>query len=179
MKRFTNITVVLWGAATVLFAMMMVGTAEIVVIVPVLICLWRFIVTYRRYKSPEYQRMQQESRRDYQELREQNRRLAERQKNAKQIRAEIERRDRTPVSTVLISTRDITGKSLTGTAARAAIGYALFGVFGAGVGMTTAKTKVVGQKATFSVKYESGRTAVKTVDVGSSEFNELAKLLVE
>lgn len=191
--RFTNIKVVLWGIAagvTGMFAGMYGWSclvdgwefnagALVILVIPWLVCLWRFVVMYQRYNSPEYRRMQQESRREYQELRERNRMLAERQKNAKGIREELARQDRTPVAAVLLSTRDVHGKSLSSTALRGAVGYAIFGTFGAGVGIATAKTKVVRQKATFSVRYESGRTAVRTVEVGSPEYRELAELLVK
>lgn len=87
--------------------------------------------------------------------------------------------DKRPVAAVLVATQDRYGKSVTGTAARTLLGGALFGTFGAAVGMATAQSKMTGQKATFSVKYASGRTGTETVDVGSKRFEELAKLLVK
>ncbi|MGM9662480.1 MAG: hypothetical protein ACI3WR_05255 [Oscillospiraceae bacterium] len=87
--------------------------------------------------------------------------------------------DRRPVKAALLSTRDRYGKSVAGTAARTLLGGALFGTFGAAMGLTTARSELVGQKAVFSVKYASGRTGTETVEVGSKRFEELARLLVE
>lgn len=86
--------------------------------------------------------------------------------------------DNRAVSAVLISTQDETKTKK--SAGRAIVGGALFGPAGAVVGAATAKekTKVVGQKAVFSVKYASGRTGTETVEVGSERFEALAKLLV-
>ena len=81
------------------------------------------------------------------------------------------------VSAVLLTTTEQYGKSAVGTAARGLVGGALFGAFGAAVGMTTAKTKVVGKTATFSVKYASGRVATETVQMGTLRFEELAALI--
>ena len=82
-----------------------------------------------------------------------------------------------PVSAVLLTTTEQYGKSAVGTAARGLVGGALFGAFGAAVGMSTAKTKVVGKTATFSVKYASGRVATETVQMGTLRFEELAALI--
>lgn len=86
--------------------------------------------------------------------------------------------DRVPVAAVIVSTKTETGKSALGTAARGVVGYALFGVFGAAVGVASGKTKIRSQKVTFSVRYASGRTGIETVEVGSKRFEELAKLIV-
>lgn len=77
-----------------------------------------------------------------------------------------------PVSAVLLATESHRG--VVGTATRGAVGYGLFGVFGAAVGITTAKKKTM---ATFSVKYASGRVATETVKIGSARFRELAALV--
>ena len=81
--------------------------------------------------------------------------------------------DRKAVSAVLISTDS--RKSGASAAGRAVVGGALLGPVGAiaGAASGTSKTK----RATFSVKYASGRTATETVDVGSKRFNELSALL--
>ena len=191
-SKYTGAKMALWGIAAGFFGMVIAGhglmclrgeavfdvLVPVVMGVPMALCVWRLAVNYRVYKSPVYQRIQENARQQTRDLIAQERELKRRSADARSIREEIERQDRTPVAAVLLSTKDITGKSVGSTAARAAVGYALFGVFGAGVGMTTAKTKVVRQMATFSVRYESGRTAVRTVEVGSQEYRELAKLLV-
>ena len=92
--------------------------------------------------------------------------------------AEREREDRLPVAAVIVNTKTETGKSALGTAARGAVGYALFGVFGAAVGVTSGKNRVTSQKVTFSVRYASGRTGVEIVEVGTKRFEELARLVV-
>ena len=81
--------------------------------------------------------------------------------------------DRRVVSTVLISTDN--KKSAVGAAGRAVVGGALLGPVGAIAGAASGKSKAA--KATFSVKYASGRTATETVDIGSRRFNELSALL--
>ena len=83
------------------------------------------------------------------------------------------------VAAVLVSTTEETGKGVLGTAARGTLGYLTFGVFGAAVGVTTARNKTRRQRVTFSVKYASGKTGVETVEMGSKRFNELAALLVK
>lgn len=79
--------------------------------------------------------------------------------------------DRRAVSAVLISTES----RKSGAFGRALVGDALFGPMGAIVGAASAKSKAT--KATFSVKYASGRTGVETVAIGSQRFNELSALL--
>lgn len=202
--RYTGVKMALWGIAAGFFGMIagmyawdcLVDGWEfdtgvmIIFLIPWVLSLWRFIVMSLRYKSPEYQEIvRQRKIREYNERvkwREEapmRKAAAEEEKRrrdeVRRIRAELERQDRTPVAAVLVSTKDITGKSVTGTAARALIGYAVLGVFGAAVGATTAKTKVKAQTATFSVRYESGRTGTETVNVSSERFKELARLLVE
>lgn len=184
-SKFQNLKVMFWGALLGVYSLILVvgissvmpeGGVLIVLLIPEALLIWRFVVNLRRYRSPEYRQIQKRNRAEYKAgAADRKRERAE----AAERKQEQERRDRTPVSVVLISTVDEYGKSVTGTAARAALGYALFGAFGAAVGMTTAKTKVKGQKATFSVKYESGRTGTETVEVGSKRFKELAELLVK
>ena len=81
--------------------------------------------------------------------------------------------DKTVVSAILISTES--HKSAASAAGRAFVGGTLFGAVGAIAGATSARNKTT--KATFSVKYASGRTATETVDIGSRRFRELSALL--
>ena len=69
--------------------------------------------------------------------------------------------------------------SVLGTAVRGTLGYLIFGVFGAGVAVNAGWNKAKRQRATFSVKYASGRTGVETVAVGTRRFQELAALVVK
>ena len=87
----------------------------------------------------------------------------------KRMKAENQR----PVSAVLISVeyRQSTMEAL----GRAAIGDWLYGDIGAIVGATTTPEKA--KKATFRVRYASGRTGTETVAVGSKRFNQLSALL--
>ena len=123
------------------------------------------------YNSPEKKAEREEQKRQA---------LAQRRKNAAAAQAR-KADDHRAVSAVLISTLDETRskKSAVGAAGRAVVGGALLGPVGALAGAATTKsnTKVVGQKATFSVKYASGRTGTETVDVRSKRFNELSALL--
>lgn len=175
--------IVLWGIAvffngatlfTAIFSAM-IGPAILFGLIEAL-CVWRFVVSLERHTDPEYQEEQADKK-----LRMEAEAVARRQER----KAKSEERwqkyadDITPVSAVLICVQDTTGKSVAGTAARMAIGGALFGVFGAAVGMTTAKTKVKGQKAVFSIKYKSGRTGMETVKVGSSRFQQLVAVMHE
>jgi hypothetical protein len=95
----------------------------------------------------------------------------------------LRERDWEPVSAVLVATQALTEtkKSAIGAAGRAVVGGALLGPIGALAGAVTtrSKTSVVGQSATFSVKYASGRVGTETVYVGGERFNELAALLVK
>lgn len=81
--------------------------------------------------------------------------------------------DRRAVSAVLISTNN--KKSGVGAAGRAVVGGALLGPVGAIAGAASGTSKAT--KATFSVKYASGRVATETVDVNSGRFRELSALL--
>ena len=76
-----------------------------------------------------------------------------------------------PVSAVLISTE----MKKSGTFGRALVGGALFGIAGSIAGAASGTSKAT--KATFSVKYASGRTGTETVDIGSRRFKELSALL--
>lgn len=78
------------------------------------------------------------------------------------------REDWTPVSSTLISTYDPIGKSIF----RGLVGGAIFGVFGAALGMTTTK-----QTAVFSVKYKNGQTGMEAAPVGSQKYMILSSLL--
>lgn len=95
----------------------------------------------------------------------------------------LREQDWEPVSAVLVATQALTEtkKSAIGAAGRAVVGGALLGPIGAlaGAATTRSKTSVVGQSATFSVKYASGRVGTETVYVGGERFNELAALLVK
>ena len=112
-----------------------------------------------------------------------NARADEARKKQEQGRAELEKLraserarkadDRRAVSAVLISTDN--KKSAIGSVGRAAIGGTLFGPVGAIAGAASGTSKA--RKATFSVKYASGRTATETVPIGSKRFNELSALL--
>ena len=103
---------------------------------------------------------------------------AQREKE-KQFLLEQKRRDTTPVAAVLISVQSEYGKKVVGTAARGLIGAALGGTFGAAVGIATGRAKGNAKTATFSVKYESGRKGLETVNVNTPRFKELATLLVD
>ena len=81
--------------------------------------------------------------------------------------------DRRPVSAVLISV-EYKQSALEGIG-RAAVGDWLFGDAGAFVGAASTPSKAT--KATFSVKYASGRTGVETVSIKGARFKELSALL--
>ena len=93
----------------------------------------------------------------------------------KQYAQERRDADRTPVAAVLVSTNN--HKSGIGTAGRAVVGGALLGPVGALAGAASGSSKAT--KATFSVKYASGRVAVETVDINSRRFRELSALLMK
>lgn len=96
--------------------------------------------------------------------------------NLEKIRAAEKKRkadDHRAVSAVLISTNS--KKSGVGAAGRAVVGGALFGAVGAVAGAASGSSKAT--KATFSVKYASGRTGTETVVIGGQRFNELSALL--
>lgn len=90
-------------------------------------------------------------------------------------RREQERKeaDKRPVSAVLIGTDS--KKSGASTVGRALVGGALLGPIGAIAGAASGKSKTT--KATFSVKYASGRTGTETVEIHSKRFKELSALL--
>lgn len=81
--------------------------------------------------------------------------------------------DKKAVSAVLISTDS--KKSGVSAAGRAVVGGALLGPVGAIAGAASGTSKAT--KATFSVKYASGRVATEIVYVNSSRFRELSALL--
>lgn len=85
-------------------------------------------------------------------------------------------------SVVLLTTDKVTEtrKGALGTAARTLVGGALFGTFGAAVGLVSgrAETRTVKTTATFLVKYASGLTATETVDIESRRFRELSRYIV-
>lgn len=87
-------------------------------------------------------------------------------------------RDNWPVSAVIVTTQDKTkNKSGLGSAV---VGGMIAGPVGAVVGASVGKkTVVTGQTVTFSVKYQSGRTGIETVEVGSERFNFLSSLLLK
>lgn len=107
----------------------------------------------------------------------------ERLNKMREVQEEQNRKDHNPVSAVLISStaKTITTKSALNATGRAVVGSMLAGPAGAIIGAATtkSKTKSTEQSATFSVKYESGRTGTETVRIGSQRFNELASLLHE
>ena len=86
--------------------------------------------------------------------------------------------DNWPVSAVIVSAQDKTkNKSGLGSAV---VGGMIAGPVGAVVGASVGKkTVVTGQKVTFSVRYQSGRTGVETVEVGSARFELLSSLLLK
>lgn len=105
------------------------------------------------------------------ETREANR-LEREQKERERIR------DNTPVAAVVVTTQDKTRTS--GGLGGAVVGGMIAGPVGAIVGASAGKkTEITGQKVTFSVKYQSGRTGVETVDVNSKRFKQLSALLVK
>lgn len=87
-------------------------------------------------------------------------------------------RDNWPVSAVIVTTQDKTkNKSGLGSAV---VGGMIADPVGAVVGASVGKkTVVTGQTVTFSVKYQSGRTGIETVEVGSERFNFLSSLLLK
>ena len=87
-------------------------------------------------------------------------------------------RDNWPVSAVIVTTQDKTkNKSGLGSAV---VGGMIAGPVGAVVGASVGKkTVVTGQTVTFSVKYQSGRTGIETVEVGSERFIFLSSLLLK
>ncbi len=95
------------------------------------------------------------------------------------VEDERKRQDTTPVAAVLISVQSEYGKKIIGTAARGLIGAALGGTFGAAVGIAAGRAKGKAKTATFSVKYESGRKGLETVNVNTPRFKELAALLLD
>ena len=109
--------------------------------------------------------------RKYKEQREINRLERER-------RARERIRDNTPVAAVVVAAQDKTKTS--GGLGSAVVGGMIAGPVGAVVGASLGKkTTVTGQKVTFSVRYESGRTGVETVEVNSKRFKELSALLMK
>lgn len=89
--------------------------------------------------------------------------------------------DKRPIEATLITTSDRTKttKSAVSAAGRAIVGGIIAGPAGAvlGAATTSGKTSVTEQRATFFVKYASGRTGTETVKVGSDRFNELATVM--
>lgn len=81
--------------------------------------------------------------------------------------------DQWPVSAVLISTEY--GQNALKVATRGLIGSAIAGFAGAFTGVSSVPSKP--KKATFSVKYASGRTGTETVDVGSMRYRQLVSVL--
>lgn len=105
------------------------------------------------------------------EAREANR-LERERKNMERIR------DNTPVAAVVVTAQDKTRTS--SGLGSAVVGGMIAGPVGAIVGASAGKkTEITGQKVTFSVKYQSGRTGIETVDVNSKRFKQLSALLVK
>lgn len=130
-----------------------------------------------RKKAPlrtedEIAQMRQKAAQDWQDMRESNARYREAERERKRL-------DNIPVAAVLISVQSEYGKKVIGTAARGMIGAVLGGTFGAAVGIATGRAKGRAKTATFSVKYESGRKGLETVNVNTPRFKELATLLVD
>lgn len=81
------------------------------------------------------------------------------------------------MSAVVVSTQDKTKTK--GGFGGAVVGGMIAGPVGAIVGASASKkTVVTGQKVTFSVKYQSGRTGIETVDINSERFKQLSALLL-
>ena len=105
---------------------------------------------------------------------------AQRAKEA-QIKREQRIADNTIVSTAIVNSTMV-GKqkaSVTSSIVRGAVGGFVFGPIGMVAGAVTPKKKIVTKDATvtFSVLFESGRSSVETVKVGSTRYNELAKYI--
>jgi len=94
---------------------------------------------------------------------------------AARLRADEQR----AVAAVLIDTTEDRSKSVVRMAGRGFVGGLIAGQLGTAVGLLTAKDRVKSRKATFSVKYASGRRDIETVDVGSKRYQELAELLLD
>ena len=191
-SRFMNMKVGLGGVALGFWTLTIcAGFSElmpepdllVVMLIVEALLIWRFVVNLKIYQSPEYKQKQEDARTERAARKAAAAQRAEETRRKRALQEEAYQRDHTPVSAVLITTQDRTktSKSAVGAAGRAVIGGALLGPVGAlaGAASTGGKTKVVGQKATFSVKYASGRVGTETVEVGSTRFNELATLLLE
>lgn len=104
--------------------------------------------------------------------------LCKKFENERKAEKKAERKKRkTPISAVLITTKDERAKGAISTATRGVVGGLLFGPFGAAVGMVSGREKMLSQKAIFSVRYADGHTGTETVEVGSKRFEELSVLL--
>lgn len=144
-----------------------------------LIAIWRTGTERRKAKRAERKARKDELREQHRKKREEYNSPENKAKREEQhrIALEYERKrkiaDRTVISAVLISTNN--KKSAAGAAGRAVVGGALLGPVGAIAGAASGSSKAT--KATFSVKYASGRTATETVDIHSKRFRELSALL--
>ena len=82
---------------------------------------------------------------------------------------------RTAVSAELLSTEEVRGRNPIACFFRALFGYCFFGLVGAGVAYTNARSKIIVRSATFRVRYADGHSATETVKVGSERYRVLSK----
>lgn len=182
---------VLLGFWVLLFIGMMIDSPDVDVLIFLLVVsipiVWRFIVLLRRYNLPENREKrkaaEEKSRQEYEKWRAEAPLRKEKRKLEAHRKQMEYHDDHLPVAAVLVTTKTHTetSKGAIGTAARTLVGGALFGTFGAAVGLASgrAETRTVSQEVTFSVRYASGRTGIETVQTDSKRFKELARLLVE
>lgn len=144
-----------------------------IVLVIVSIVLWS--------KDPVEKAKREEKRKRALEAQEERKAQMEWNKAERAYRERVKAADKRPVEATLITTSDRTKttKSAVSAAGRAIVGGVIAGPAGAvlGAATTSGKTSVTEQRATFFVKYASGRTGTETVKVGSDRFNELAAVM--
>lgn len=132
-------------------------------------------------KDPVEKAKREEKRQKALEAQEERKVQRERDKVEREYRERAKAADKRPVEATLITTSDRTKttKSAVSAAGRAIVGGVIAGPAGAvlGAATTSGKTSVTEQRATFFVKYASGRTGTETVKVGSDRFNELAAVM--
>lgn len=142
---------------------------------------WRSIINWKNYKSPEFKEMQEKARADWMEFKASKPERKEQARKEREYKEKLKLNNKIPVSVILVDTQEQTRtkKSAIKATGRAVVGNALLGPAGAIIGAATtgSKTKVTGKTATFSVKYASGRTGIETVEINSKRFQELVKLL--
>ena len=174
MKKWIKIHIAAWLCLVAIFPMLiicaLIGMSSEGALGVLLSLIIAWIVLLRKsFKSRKQDPDVMASPKAEQQRIEEERKLKERQQKL---------RDNWPVSAVIVTTQDKTkNKSGLGSAV---VGGMIAGPIGAVVGASVGKkTVVTGQTVTFSVKYQSGRTGIETVEVGSERFNFLSSLLLK